>query len=79
MPLTTHMIQPDMLLMRITSPVDSAIAPTVTRPSLHSHSASAEVPTIRKPLSVVMLASSAVVTRVIRRSLSVCSAIASAT
>ena len=29
MPLTTHMIQPDMLTMRITRPVARAMAPTV--------------------------------------------------
>ncbi len=79
MPLTTHMIQPDMLLMRITSPVDSAIAPTVTLPSLHSQIASPAVPVIRKPLRTVMLASIAVVRRVMPRSLPVCSAIAAAT
>ena len=65
MPLTTHMIQPDMLLMRITRPVDSAMSPTVIEPRLHSHRPSAEVPTISKPLSVVMLTSIAVVMRVI--------------
>ena len=73
------MIQPDMLLMRITSPIDSAIAPVVTRPSLHSQIASAEVPVMRKPLSAVMLTSMAVVRRVVRRCLSISSPIASAT
>ena len=65
--------------MRITKPVDNAIAPTLTLPWLHSQIASADVPTIRNPLSVVMLASIPVVRRVMRRSLLVCSPIASAT
>jgi len=79
MPLTTHMIQPDMLLMRITSPVDSAMSPAVIAPRLHSHSPRADVPTISSPLNAVMLTSIAVVMRVIRRTFSALSAIASPT
>lgn len=64
MPLTVHMIQPDMLWIRITRPVARVIAPTLICPRLHSHSASAQVPTIKKPFATAMAVSMAVVTRV---------------
>ncbi len=50
MPPTTHMIQPDMLLMRITSPVARAMAPTEISDWLHSHRARPVVPAISRPL-----------------------------
>ena len=77
MPFTTHMIQPDMLLMRITSPVVSAMVPALTRPWLHNHSASADVPTINRPFMAVMVKSMPLIMRPDRRVLSVCSAMAS--
>jgi hypothetical protein len=39
MPIATHMIQPDMLEMRMASPEASAMAPSETAPSVHSHTA----------------------------------------
>ncbi|MCY1236481.1 hypothetical protein D9M72_491370 [compost metagenome] len=77
MPLTTHMIQPDMLLMRITRPVVSAIAPVVTCPVLHSHTASPVVPAISAPFIAVMVTSMPLTMRPACRVLSVCSAMAS--
>ena len=77
MPLTTHMIQPDMLLMRITSPVVSAMVPTVTAPWLHSHSARPVVPAISAPFMPVMVKSMALTMRPAMRVFSVCSDIAS--
>ena len=52
MPATTHRIQPDMPMMRMTRPVTTAMAPIVMRPPLHSQTASAVAETIRKPFSV---------------------------
>ena len=77
MPLTTHMIQPDMLLIRMTSPVDNAMAPVVTSPWFHSHSAMPVVPAISRPFSVVTVTSIALTIRPACRTLSVWSAIAS--
>lgn len=74
MPLTSHMIQADMLLMRITMPSASVIAPSVMLSWLHSHSAMPAVPTISTPFSVLMDTSIAVMTRVDSRCFSVCSA-----
>ncbi len=79
MPLIVHMIQPDMLWMRITRPVARVIAPTVMCPPFHSHNARPQVPTIRKPLTMAMVTSSPVVTRVWPRCLTASSSIASAT
>ncbi|MCY1443080.1 hypothetical protein D9M71_594780 [compost metagenome] len=79
MPLIVHMIQPDMLWMRITRPVASVIAPTVMLPWLHSHSASPQVPAIRNPLTIAMVRSMPVVIRVWRRCFTASSSIASAT
>ncbi|MOA18407.1 hypothetical protein D3C78_1387220 [compost metagenome] len=63
MPPTTHMIQPDMLLMRMTRLVARAMAPTLIWPMLHSHRASPQVPAISRPFMTVMLTSMAVTTR----------------
>ncbi|MNN41534.1 hypothetical protein D3C81_1556580 [compost metagenome] len=79
MPFTVHMIQPDMLWMRITRPVASVIAPTLIRLSFHSHSARPHVPTIRKPLITAITISRLVVMRVCPRCFSASSWIASAT
>ena len=77
MPLTTHMIQPDMLTMRITSPVARAIAPTLISDWLHSHNARPLVVTINRPLRVVMVTSMLVTTRLASWVFSVCSMMAS--
>ncbi|MOA28126.1 hypothetical protein D3C78_1490510 [compost metagenome] len=63
MPPTTHMIQPDMLLMRITRLVARAMAPTEISPTLHSHRARPQVPAISRPFMAVMVTSIAVTTR----------------
>ncbi|MNL00210.1 hypothetical protein D3C87_1206360 [compost metagenome] len=77
MPLTTHMIQPDILLMRMTSPVVSAMAPVETSPWFHSHSASPVVPAISAPFIAVMVTSMALTIRPAMRILSVWLAMAS--
>ncbi len=77
MPLTTHMIHSAMLLMRITRPSARAMAPVVISASLHSHSASAPVPTINRPFMQVMRKSRLVITRDCRRNLPSSSCIAS--
>ena len=79
MPLTVCMIQPDMFWMRITSPVARVIAPTLTASRLHSHSDSAQVPVISRPLSTISEVSIAVVTRVCARCFSASSAMESRT
>ncbi len=77
MPLTTHMIQPDMLTIRIARPVASAIAPTEINDWVHSHNARPVVVTIRMPLSVVITESISVITRPASWVFSVCSLMAS--
>ncbi|CRQ86205.1 hypothetical protein PAERUG_E16_London_17_VIM_2_04_14_03028 [Pseudomonas aeruginosa] len=77
MPPTTHMIQPDMLLMRITSPVARAMAPTEISSWLHSHRARPVVPVISTPFITVMVTSREVTTRPARCDLRVWSPIAS--
>ncbi len=54
MPLTTHMIQPAMLLMRMTSAVARAMAPTLIWPMLHNHRARPVVPAISTPFMLMM-------------------------
>ena len=73
------MIQPDMFSMRITSPVDSAMAPAVIEPCCHSHKPRPAVTVTSKALSTVKVTSMAVVTRVICRTLSTFSRTAPAT
>ena len=51
MPATTHRIQPDMPMMRSTSPVTTATSPTVTRPSLHSQMAVPVAVTMSSPFN----------------------------
>ena len=77
MPLTTHMIQPDMLTMRIASPVARAMAPTEIEDWVHSHRARPVVLTINTPFMVVITVSMAVTTRPASWLFSVCSLIAS--
>ncbi|MNJ73323.1 hypothetical protein D3C77_701070 [compost metagenome] len=77
MPLTTHMIQPDMLTIRMTRPVARAMAPTVISDCVHSHRASPVVVTINRPLRLVMTTSMLVTTRAASWVFSVCSRIAS--
>jgi hypothetical protein len=77
MPLTTHMIQPDMLTMRITRPVARAMAPTEISDCVHSHRARPVVVTISRPFMVVMTTSMLVTTRLASWVFSVCSMIAS--
>ncbi len=77
MPLTTHMIHPDMFTMRMTKPVAKAMAPTVISDWLHSHRASPVVPTTSKPFNVVMTTSMLVITREANWVFSVCSLMAS--
>ncbi|MNG33322.1 hypothetical protein D3C84_1195460 [compost metagenome] len=71
------MIQPDMLMMRITRPVARAMAPTLISPWSHSQRARPQVVTISRPPMVVMVASMVVITRAIICVLWVCSSIAS--
>ena len=63
MPPTTHMIQPDMLLMRITSPVARAMAPTEIAPGSTATGARPVVPVISTPFITVMVTSMEVTTR----------------
>ncbi|MNT35886.1 hypothetical protein D3C72_1719330 [compost metagenome] len=77
MPVTTHMIQPDMLTMRITRPVARAIAPTLINDCVHNHRARPVVQTISKPFMLVMTTSMLVTTRPASWAFSVCSLIAS--
>ncbi|MNG30713.1 hypothetical protein D3C84_1163850 [compost metagenome] len=77
MPVTTHMIQPDMLLMRITRPAARAMAPTLISPWLHSHRARPQVATMSTPPMPVMVASMVVITRAVICVLRVCSSMAS--
>ncbi|MNI58118.1 hypothetical protein D3C73_1132140 [compost metagenome] len=79
MPLMVHMIQPDMLWMRITRPVARVIAPTVICPPFHNHNARPQVPAMRKPLTMAMVRSMPVVIRVCARCLTASSWIESAT
>ena len=48
----THIIQPAMLLMRIASPVVTAMAPSEIAPWLHSQSASPVVPVMSMPVKI---------------------------
>ena len=66
-------------VLSVTSPVASVIAPTLTWPRPHSHSDSAQVPTISRPLSTISEVSIAVVTRVCARCFSASSAMESRT
>ena len=77
MPLITHMIQPDMLTIRITRPVARAMAPALISDWLHNHRARPVVPAINRPLRVVMVTSMEVTTRPANWLFSVCSAMAS--
>ncbi|MND93136.1 hypothetical protein D3C80_853130 [compost metagenome] len=77
MPLTTHMIQPDMLTMRITRPVARAMAPTLINDWVHNHKASPVVLAINRPLRLVITTSMLVTTRAANWVFSVCSLMAS--
>ena len=73
MPIATHMIQPDMLEMRIERPEATAMAPSEIDDTDHSQIASAPVETIRMPLRHETVAFIAVMSRVSLRKVSVCS------
>jgi len=75
---TTDMIQPDMLLIWMTSPAATAIAPRVMTWWLHNHSASPTVAAIMMPFMVHRMPSMTVNSRICARNLTVWSPSASA-